>query len=79
MATTEQWGVLPKNRKLDFQENELATDTDAVFFDADGDGDQDLYVVSGGYEYLPNDLMLQNRLYKNDGKGTFTKDFECAG
>lgn len=60
-----------------FQENELATDTDAVFFDADGDGDQDLYVVSGGYEYLPNDLTLQNRLYKNDGKGTFTKDYEA--
>ncbi|GHB85869.1 VCBS repeat-containing protein [Persicitalea jodogahamensis] len=60
-----------------FQENELATDTDAVFFDADGDGDQDLYVVSGGYEYLPNDLMLQNRLYKNDGKGSFTKDYEA--
>ncbi len=60
-----------------FQENELATDTDAVFFDADGDGDQDLYVVSGGYEYLPSDLMLQNRLYKNDGKGNFTKDYEA--
>ncbi len=60
-----------------FQQNELATDTDAVFFDADGDGDPDLYVTSGGYEYLPNDLMLQNRLYKNDGKGNFTKDYEA--
>lgn len=60
-----------------FQENELATDTDAVFFNADGDGDPDLYVTSGGYEYLPNDLMLQNRLYKNDGKGNFTKDYEA--
>ena len=60
-----------------FQENELATDTDAVFFDADGDGDADLYVVSGGYEYLPSDLMLQNRLYKNDGKGNFTRDYEA--
>ncbi len=52
---------------------ELCTDTDAVFFDSDSDGDLDLYVTGGGYEYLPNDLLLQNRLYLNDGKGNFTK------
>ena len=31
-------------------------------------------MTSGGYEYLPNDLLLQNRLYLNDGTGNFTKD-----
>ncbi len=61
----------------EFRQDELCTDTDAVFFDVDKDGDLDLYVTSGGYEYLPNDLMLQNRLYKNDGKGHFTKDFDA--
>ncbi|MCU0339267.1 MAG: VCBS repeat-containing protein [Spirosomaceae bacterium] len=60
----------------DFKQDELCTDTDAVLFDADRDGDLDLYVTSGGYEYLPNDLMLQNRLYLNDGKGRFTKTYE---
>ncbi len=57
----------------DFVQDQLCTDTDAVFFDLDGDGDQDLYVTSGGYQYLEHDLALQNRLYLNDGRGRFTK------
>lgn len=56
-----------------FQEDAASTDTDAVFFDAEGDGDLDLYVCSGGYDYLPTDALLQDRLYLNDGSGLFTK------
>jgi hypothetical protein len=49
-------------------------DADAVFFDANGDGIQDLFVASGGYgNFLPEDPLLQSRLYINDGKGNFTK------
>ncbi|MBS1491308.1 MAG: VCBS repeat-containing protein [Bacteroidetes bacterium] len=44
---------------------------DAVFFDADGDRDLDLYVAYGGYEYSLNDPLLQDHLYLNDGKGNF--------
>lgn len=69
-------GHFIKKEQPDLKQDELCTDTDAVFFDVDKDGDLDLYVTSGGYEYLSNDLMLQNRLYLNDGKGNFTKDFE---
>jgi enediyne biosynthesis protein E4 len=48
-------------------------DITAAIFDADGDGDNDLFVGSGGYELQPNDTLLQNRLYINEGKGFFTK------
>ena len=57
-----------------FEADKQSEDADAVFFDANGDGFIDLYVVSGGYhQYTENDPLLQDRLYLNDGKGNFTK------
>ena len=54
-----------------FAEHTLYEDRAAVFLDADGDGDQDLYVVSGSYDLTPFDERQEDRLYLNDGRGRF--------
>ena len=69
---TKQGGFKTTNEAL-LQTDALSEDTDAVFFDCDGDGDQDLYVCSGGNEFSPNSTALIDRLYLNDGRGGFTK------
>jgi hypothetical protein len=55
-----------------FQKDKISEDTESVMFDADGDGDLDLYVCSGGIEYSESSSALNDRLYFNDGKGNFT-------
>ncbi|MEO6731697.1 MAG: VCBS repeat-containing protein [Ferruginibacter sp.] len=50
-----------------------AKDEGILLFDANGDGNLDLFITSGGYKYDHNSPNYQDRIYLNDGKGNFAK------
>ncbi len=66
-------GHFVSSSDAEFAKDSLSEDVGAVFFDANGDGRPDLYVVSGGNEYSEGATPLQDRLYINDGHGRFHK------
>jgi len=64
-------GTFRASNQPAFAADSLSEDVDAVFFDANGDGYQDLLVVSGGNEFWGDADALRPRLYLNDGHGNF--------
>ena len=75
-------GQLHINQGGKFKESKLWTlaeedrgceDMAALFFDAEGDGDLDLFIASGGVEAPPGHPIYTDRLFLNDGSGYFTK------
>ena len=51
-----------------------SADMGIALFDADSDGDLDMYVGSGGYQFKSNSPSYQDKLFLNNGKGLFTVD-----
>ena len=59
--------------KVPFQADVERENQGALFFDADRDGDMDLYVANGSYEYDEGDALLADTLYLNNGTGNFSQ------
>ncbi len=67
-------GSFTRHDQQTFDPDSRYEDTAVTFFDADGDGDMDLFVGSGGNEQPLNSRFMQSRIYLNDGKGHFTQN-----
>jgi len=70
-------GSFIEKKQAAFAADKNFEDMSALFFDADGDGDMDLYVVSGGAEFPAGSNLYQDRLLMNDGKGNFTRSVKA--
>jgi len=70
---TKTGQFVKKNERV-FDEYSDFEDDAVLFFDADHDGDLDLFVGPGGNSNPDYSRQMQSRLYKNDGKGNFTID-----
>lgn len=56
-----------------FADTNHADNMGSLLFDADNDGDNDLYIVNGGIcEKKNGDSVYRHALYLNDGKGNFS-------
>jgi enediyne biosynthesis protein E4 len=66
-------GTFSRQNAEIFEKDRGSEDTDCTFFDANGDGKQDLYVTSGGYEFSSSSTALLDRFYVNTGNGRFKK------
>lgn len=74
LALNDGKGAFARKPQIYFENEQLLPfeDMGALFLDADSDGDQDLFVASGGFDPRPKELYLRDRLFFNDGKGAFT-------
>ena len=66
-------GTFVQKREFAFEQDKNSEDVGALFFDADGDHDMDLVVVSGGNQEKEGAIDQLVRLYINDGKGNFVR------
>ncbi|MBO6632010.1 MAG: VCBS repeat-containing protein [Psychroserpens sp.] len=67
-------GSFTESASQPWEQDKGSEDLGCVFIDVDNDNDMDLCVASGGSEVDAGDILLQDRLYINDGNGVFVKD-----
>lgn len=67
-------GFFQRATRQPWESDRSQEDAGALFFDADGDGDNDLLVTSGSNEFAEDSPLFQDRLYLNDGGGNFSRD-----
>lgn len=66
-------GSFAEKRIPAFERDKASADADLAVFDANADGHPDIYIASGGYHsFSPQDALLQDRLYLNDGNNNFS-------
>lgn len=71
-------GSFSASNQAAFQQDAQQVDADITVFDANGDGYPDIYIATGGYHQItPDDPILQDRLYLNDGKGNFSRSADA--
>ena len=73
LYTQTRSGKFEENTSLAIRVDAVCEDMGSIFLDIDNDGDQDLFVISGGYEFLNQADEYSDRLYINDGAGRFDK------
>lgn len=54
------------NRNNDFANFSFQNETNGIFFDADNDGDNDLFVLTGDYQRFEKDTLPNGKLYLNE-------------
>lgn len=64
-------GSYERSASQPWAEDAEADDVNAVFVDVNGDGAKDLYVAAGGVKPARGDSLLHDRLYLNEGDGSF--------
>lgn len=66
-----------QQKEVNYKKNILEEDAGTLLFDADNDGDLDLYIAKGCGQYPSGNEFYKDRLMINDGKGNFS-DFSNA-
>lgn len=64
-------GTFTKSPSQPWSDYQSSETVGALLFDADSDGDLDVYTASGSNEWPAGSEQYRDRLYLNNGKGTF--------